>query len=191
MHAHRSPPPPTAIIKLRPHRHQTLIGTARHMLRVLLSQRTFARPNNHRDIWHCAMQAGGSSEALNRATLHNVFSVWNHAVQVNGAGHERAAVPGVKTELLRRLPARRRRWLPAVNPATSPGSPGTGCRRSSTSSSSSPAPEQPAHNDVTLTLVFNRGQRDACVIRSCRLAEKKTYLAEQVDVGVRIAPAPK
>jgi hypothetical protein len=44
---------------------------------------------------------------------------------------------------------------------------------------------------VTLTLVFNRGQRDACVIRSCRLAEKKTYLAEQVDVGVRIAPAPK
>ena len=29
------------------------------------------------------------------------------------------------------------------------------------------------------------------VIRSCRLPEKKTYLAEQVDVGVRIAPAPK
>jgi len=132
-------------------------------------------------------------ELLRTITMFFFFnSIRNAASKVNGAGcHERGDVPGVTTGLFRRLPRRRRRLRPlttAASRATSPGSPGTGCRRSSTSSSSSRAPEQPPRTRRREARYPTEDERDAPVRRR---EGRKTYLAEQVDVGVRIAPAPK
>ena len=179
--------PATAIIKLRSHRHHTLIGTARHMLWVLLwpfSQRTFAWPNNLHDAWHCAMQAGGSSECLDRATVYEALAAqWFFSLESCSSCCCSRPSCFVVVSLRAVVAVVCQPWIdPPRQVRQERGVDEVACRR--------PA-HQPLNTRTWRALVFNIGQIDACVIRSCCLTEKKTYLAEQVDVGVGIAPAPK
>jgi hypothetical protein len=161
--ARRSLLPPAGIraatMKSRPRRRQTLAGTARAYAPSNLDMpREPSRGMIQQPPWHHATWRRATPRILNnRATVHRrsqcfFFPFSLESCKVNGAGcHERGDVPGVTTEVLCRPPRRRRRRPPltAARRATSPGSPGTGCRRSSTSSSSSRAPEQPRTHETT------------------------------------------